>query len=300
MKVTNYLRDAILKIQPLIHKYKNEDADYGQFVETVIEGSKEAVKFILPVNGKIFDTNYKGLPEEAKLPYEKIVIEYENNDEYGLTDKILAKENLTPARKRIVYAEQRDEKILVVAITGFQIYAQDVWEVQPFLADIRPSKSIDKNEIIYDFKEYGDGTIDSVCIGIHDIGKKTEERFGEKWLEYAYFNLMGETNAVLGLIEALTCTNVEMETIPGKKNKLAQMKGALPFDDYRVLVLKNQVTTMGADAGGSHRSPREHLRRGHIRRLPKGNIWINSMIVNAGVGGRVIKDYAIKKQSRSA
>jgi hypothetical protein len=38
----------------------------------------------------------------------------------------------------------------------------------------------------------------------------------------------------------------------------------------------------------THRSPREHLRRGHIRIYQSGRrIWVNSTLVNAGVGGRI-------------
>ena len=47
---------------------------------------------------------------------------------------------------------------------------------------------------------------------------------------------------------------------------------------------------------GHHRSPREHLRRGHIRRLADGRrIWVNAAIVGAGKGvGVVSKDYALR------
>lgn len=43
-------------------------------------------------------------------------------------------------------------------------------------------------------------------------------------------------------------------------------------------------------------SPREHLRRGHIRRLEDGRkFWINAAVVAAGNGGKIHKDYGIRR-----
>ena len=72
--------------------------------------------------------------------------------------------------------------------------------------------------------------------------------------------------------------------------------GALPFDDYHVLTINvgGQGQREGA-ANGSHRSPREHLRRGHIRRLQDGRkLWVNATVVNPGVGAKVMKDYRME------
>jgi hypothetical protein len=48
-------------------------------------------------------------------------------------------------------------------------------------------------------------------------------------------------------------------------------------------------------SGGTHASPRVHLRRGHIRRLPGKNIWVNATIVGNSDLGVVIKDYSVTK-----
>lgn len=50
----------------------------------------------------------------------------------------------------------------------------------------------------------------------------------------------------------------------------------------------------GPPLGGSHASPRTHLRRGHIRQHPTaGRIWVNSCVVNPTAIGTVNKDYRI-------
>ena len=109
--------------------------------------------------------------------------------------------------------------------------------------------------------------------------------------------MMDECNSVMGLIEALSCKNVGIEALPQRKmNKGAMKRGALPFSSYHVLTVTNQSKHVKGYGDAHHRSPREHLRRGHIRRLTTGNTWVNSTVVNAGIGSKIIKTYALETQ----
>lgn len=103
--------------------------------------------------------------------------------------------------------------------------------------------------------------------------------------------------AVLSLLNALACSNVHIErSEPKKAGK--KIKAALPFDAYHILTI--DVPKPSGDGAGispfGHRSPREHLRRGHIRRLADSRrIWVNAAVVSAGRGaGVVTKDYAVR------
>ena len=95
---------------------------------------------------------------------------------------------------------------------------------------------------------------------------------------------------------AVMCSNARVETIaPRKPAKRAT--AALPFDTYHVLTIdpspRSEATGQLLDA--SRRSPREHLRRGHVV-MPKSGrpFWRNATVVNAGrTQGRVDKDYRI-------
>lgn len=108
-------------------------------------------------------------------------------------------------------------------------------------------------------------------------------------------------NILLCFINILRCSNVHSEVMPPKVDRrppCKRRKDPLPFDTYHILTVdvpgKPGVT--GAGLGGSHRSPREHLRRGHIRRLDSGaRIWVNACVVAAGKGAGVVrKDYALQ------
>lgn len=98
---------------------------------------------------------------------------------------------------------------------------------------------------------------------------------------------------ILSFINALSCSNVRTARHEPKKSK---PKSALPFDAYHVLTIGTTGVSRIAPGIGAHRSPREHLRRGHIRRLDDGRrIWVNATVVAAGRGaGVVTKDYAFR------
>lgn len=89
---------------------------------------------------------------------------------------------------------------------------------------------------------------------------------------------------------ALTaCANVTSEVIkaPALLNKKRLAKNKTPFFDVRILAVEDggysPSTAQGkSTATGGHASPRTHLRRGHIRKLPEKVIWVNAALVNPG------------------
>jgi hypothetical protein len=98
---------------------------------------------------------------------------------------------------------------------------------------------------------------------------------------------------LLGFLNALACSNVAVERLTSKRGAL---KAAKPVDAYHVLVIRGRHDGNGAcNSGAAHRSPREHVRRGHVRRLLDGRrIWVNVCVVARGAPGKVTKDYALR------
>lgn len=106
--------------------------------------------------------------------------------------------------------------------------------------------------------------------------------------------------AVLELCEALSCSNVDsevMEPVDQRKNAKRIKQGKLPMYETRRLVIKAPITRVAASPaqGDSDRQgPREHLRRGHIRRLQDGRrIWVQSCVVGSRENGVIHKSYAV-------
>jgi len=228
-------------------------------LDVLLKGLDSAVKFTLPVDGKIIeDPKLKGLNDitELHLPYESIVLEF----------------SLIHAqiKKMVVYAVEFETKLVVSVWAG----VDELW--MP-LGIVKLPKT---NFMRYD----ADGEV-SFSFKRVDV---TENEY-KKDMD-ALSNMAAGT--LLNFLNALACSNVHTEKLPPRKP--SKTLGALPFDEYHVLTIDRPAGTGNGHAGGSHRSPREHLRRGHIRRLSTGSkIWVNAAVINAGEGGIIRKPYAL-------
>jgi hypothetical protein len=103
-------------------------------------------------------------------------------------------------------------------------------------------------------------------------------------------------------LNVLACSNVTYEKHGPSRTQRALMDSkrqkVTPHDYYHVLVIDGRKRGDGPQLARPHGSPREHLRRGHIRRLASGkSTWIAAHTVNAGAVGKVTKDYALRARS---
>lgn len=103
--------------------------------------------------------------------------------------------------------------------------------------------------------------------------------------------------AVLAFCSAINCTNVTREEHkPSEKLQRARAKrGKQPLFSYWTLQLSGPRSSgERAGLGGSHASPRVHLRRGHPRQYAPGKwTWVQPCAVGDRAVGMVHKDYAL-------
>lgn len=110
---------------------------------------------------------------------------------------------------------------------------------------------------------------------------KTEAEMILGFVSAWYGSLSRRTEAYLPSV-AQTFTN---------KRKIAQ--GKVPSYDWTTVVIK-AVEPKSAPKGGTHASPRQHDRRGHLRRLRTGkNVWVKPHKVGDPSLGVVFHDYKI-------
>ena len=112
----------------------------------------------------------------------------------------------------------------------------------------------------------------------------------------AAHDIGGEVRIVLELLEALSCKNVEQTIIQkcdAALNTRRINKGKLPLYEERMLTIKVNAKQGTGTRTGTHESPRQHLRRGHIRRLETGNIWVNACVVGSSEKGVIKKIYNV-------
>lgn len=116
----------------------------------------------------------------------------------------------------------------------------------------------------------------------------------EQAMREAAHDIGGEVRIVLELLEALSCKNVVIDNakIPKIGERGAANKN-LPFYETKCLTIKATQKQGTGTRTGTHESPRQHLRRGHIRRLESGNIWVNACVVGSSEKGVIKKSYNV-------
>jgi len=137
-------------------------------------------------------------------------------------------------------------------------------------------------------------------------GYKTEQQLSE-FLQRVSSDIAQEATVVLEFIEAMSCSNVSSDIVQRKLKSGAAAKraraGKLPIFEMRALTVtlpgKSQVSGSATVAiGGGRASPRQHLRRGHIRRLDSGKrVWVQAAVVGASNSGVITKKYVVKTES---
>jgi len=231
-------------------------------------------KFVMPDGGEIFDEAIKPValldcPEKYNLPFESIVIEY-FMPQSGKSDGF---EWIAPeiSKKRIILA--RDVGDMIAMSSVWHAERLNVWECGAWLAFKKSDPDFGWYPVVDKWNDY---------LG----NRKTKQEM--------VYDIAIEGAILLQLLAALSCKNIHCG--PPVKDTKKIKRNALPFDSYRRLIIgsRNSGST-NVDALGGGRHPREHLRRGHIRRLQNSNIWINSTVVNPGVGGKVTKDYVLAR-----
>lgn len=215
-------------------------------------------KFILPDGGFLYDDKeFKALDDsiELHLPFPYIALEYPHTVHNG-------------NHKTIVFARERDNHIVVDrAITNA---ANGTW--RPYLEYKIPRINyLDRSRFVGDHVGM---KIVSPTHDDHDIA------------------FASEVCVLLNMLNVLQCKNVHIER--SDQRKPGKVKSAFPFDSYHILTI-DQRSSLPIGRHSPHRSPREHLRRGHIRTLSDARrIWVNATVVASGRGsGTVTKDYAI-------
>jgi len=174
----------------------------------------------------------------------------------------------------LIYEEVKNEKTIRTSIHFEKLSNVDGWVLVGFVIAV----------------EHGDKTDWTWS----DYGNKDDDTYWSnrmKWFRYC----------VLAFLSALSCNNVKkIENVPPEKLQKKRIKnGKLPLFSYWTLHLelsKEEQRKIGSN-GGSHASPRLHLRRGHAREYRPGLFtWVQSCVVGNKENGLIMKDYAVKQK----
>ncbi len=101
-------------------------------------------------------------------------------------------------------------------------------------------------------------------------------------------------NLMARFVMALNCVNTQRveHQAPRLMNQKRAAKGKQPLFSFWTLHLPAPAVKDAPPLGGTHASPRLHLRRGHIRQYAPGKYtWIEACVVGNKQVGIVAKDY---------
>lgn len=281
-----------------------------------VDGVKDSVHFCLPDNGKLLNDAAKGIRSELlRLPYKSITIEYYvNGDMYDPGNKLLTADY----PKRVVLAREVDANLFRqfdvkgmirnikddVFIVVFSACADSngVWVPDPLGFAVRQKwDNVESAQMIQPLVNKTIKGVDFAGLPIPLCPSLIElsiANYGEELgIRHLMHNISLEVRAVIELCEALSCKNVEPSLYQkSANNKKRIAKGKLPIYETKNLVVRSSSKKYAnsSPANYDRNSPRQHLRRGHIRRLEAGNIWVNSCVVGDQDLGVIDKTYFLK------
>lgn len=255
-------------------------------LECVADIISEAVHFVIPDNGTILGAERKALyGQKVYLPFPIITVEYFTSEGHHLSessDKVYASKRVVIAVENKLLSEKFNVDIGIEGFCCFSVYYAEKfgkWVPQFFGGVVNTEWDSNKGNGLTVF-----------CLS-PEISEK-------EYIIAAKEDIYGDCGDILELIEALSCRNVTtepLEKIDQRVNERRVKDGKLPIYETKVLTLKvNETVKQGGKTGFSHASPRQHLRRGHIRRHPTaGNIWVNNCVVGSAEKGFIEKQYKI-------
>jgi hypothetical protein len=329
----NYSAHAIEDLYKLIPRLEQDNMPEAAFATNeLIKGLKNSVKFILPPGGKLFDHDMptKGELELFKLPFPVVAAEFPAI--HTEADDIDSQYNLNTCSKRIALAFEVGEKgdadyFAFPELPNEFSGATLIWPID-FIDDlqqwypgwcgvlefhghhIEQTTSAEKNLAKKMLKQSGVSSLKvspiilrRIFIPFGEIGKQQTVLLKNKGMSVEYtqtIDTTAESTAIRQMCSVLNCSNVETKTVsPSKKlNKKRAQKGKQPLFEYKILEVTPQSAKI-PHMGGSHASPRIHLRRGHIRRLPEKQVWVQPCVVGEKKNGVIMKDYKIRDQQSS-
>lgn len=289
---------------------------------------KHSVHFAIPDYGRIFDDDLKGIRGgTVRLPYPNITVEYhvpEHNDPKGSfttsfkkriviateVSGIIAREYLKThfkgdynfiadtdlyigVRWAGVPDEEEFKKSGMWVPGAGELFVPSRWDNVDYSIQLLPGSNADS----------GKGTKFPCTHGIFlpDTYDAYVKLLGKKQAFVNAINDVGaEAVAVLELCEALSCSNVGTDIHQKEPDQSVSERrnrdGKLPIYETKMLILNVPCkTSKHGDVYGAQRADvRQHLRRGHIRRLQDGRkIWVNSCVVGSDANGVINKSYSV-------
>lgn len=293
----SYVRSAV---RANAHRLPISDKDE---VLRILDGYARSTKFLCPVNGLFFeDDRYDKYWSFLKLPFKEVVLEYDediNGNRYGVKGlppgplfETFENVSISLYAREVVIEGSPDGVAVIVSIKNGSSRHWSVLPVEMYIPyGLDPNEFKKNPEIGPRYRVFAPSMVENSEFLKLDVTK-------EEAAKTAYKAVMMECISLLQFCAAVGCSNVRHDSVPAPKfiNAKRVARGEVPLYEYHVLTVDTRARNdRGDPQGGTHSSPRQHLRRGHVRRYQSGlTIWINSMTVGRVENGSIEKDYTVR------
>ena len=303
LRPANYCTHAIT----CLFEQRKNLADAGILTETgaqnysaLVYSLFNAIKFVLPEHGRMYEFSMSGRetldpPEGQEIYFNRpencmSFTPYEV-DSWATPFPITAFEYSHPERNggRHTFGELSTRRIVLCMDAGEHTAITGVWWFDHMQTWLPAKVSI---------------LVKKVTEGLKiSVAPQFEELYGQCDIDEGLYNDMyDEITVLVNVFTFLRCNNVGIESISAPKslNKKRAKKKKVPLFEYRVLELKQDSTIKYEPAtnGRKRKSPRMHLRRGHIRTYASGeSTFVTACMVGKDGDGFLHKDYRVQRKS---
>jgi hypothetical protein len=305
MTPLNCAANAVADLRALASRMKDKE-DAGRIME-ITDFIEVAQHFQLPEDGRIFDDELRGVKgQKLHLPFGLFTLEYAitappeapptRDDGKTVVDRALflvsqidgaAAARLLQGAQELNGLEGKFAEGGVIVMAALRNKAQQKWKPYP-VSGLIPCE--------WEMVDHHTGALilpvlHNTLMDFIRINPGTSmKQFGE--------DILKGTDTVLEFCEAMSCSNihpVSIQKVDASVNARRVGKGKLPLFETKVLMVDMDAPSpRGESQGGHHRSPRQHLRRGHIRRYASGKqVWVQAHVVGDAKKGTVSKTYVM-------
>ena len=261
-------------------KMYGDDVTHKDTYEAFLKCLDRAVPISLPENGVLLDGD-KSLLDETPLAIPFPTVSYE----YYYTHKDARHKCVTLATTED--SNNPDTLMLFDMLCTSKRGSEEglPWMLVPYVSRVHLSEGL----------RWGNASVEVATLVPND--KRGAEAM--KCLAVA-------SNIIMEVAEALACTNVQLDTLQrapkdsANAKRIRRGKAAILETKHLVISVPGRVdpTPVGRCGQGTGVNKRQHLRRGHIRRLTKPDgtkyqTWVQSTVVNRDLPNIIEKTYGL-------
>jgi len=285
MRPGRYLTDYIDFVPQFKRQFSKQD--FAMAMGMVVGVRKLGTMFVLPDHGKLKER--KGPLELTgdifRPPYPICVLEFTGDHAPDVPEHAIS-------TRRIVMTFDHGDRVDIIPVTYIDymgIWAPPILKFTLYYGE-HIAVRIDKEEV---------STLTHFNSVMPDLFTTIKnETFGgslEKFANEMAQDFQDELWAYTDFCRTLHENHVAFEDVePDKKlNKMRRARGKAPLFTYKTLVI-GRKKRKSQFLGGTHASPRSHLRRGHYRTSQKGvRHWVQPCMIKGETDGFVHMDYSV-------